>query len=75
VLSLPAHVRDLRGEIPGQQAIQIFLCRRLRPEILTREQALELAKDPSESVATLDRGPRLEDHVTLSELGRIDEAF
>jgi len=30
---------------------------------------------PSESVATLDRGPRLEDHVTLSELGRIDEAF
>jgi hypothetical protein len=49
--------------------------RRLRPEILTREQALELAKDPSESVATLDRGPRLEDHVTLSELGRIDEAF
>jgi hypothetical protein len=28
-----------------------------------------------ESVATLDRGPRLEDHVTLSELGRIDEAF
>jgi hypothetical protein len=77
VLSLPAHVRDLRGEIPGQQAIQIFLfpSRRLRPEILTREQALELAKDPSESVATLDRGPRLEDHVTLSELGRFDEAF
>ncbi|MGA6977266.1 MAG: hypothetical protein WBZ23_12130, partial [Pseudolabrys sp.] len=30
---------------------------------------------PSESVATLDRGPRLEDHVTLSELGRFDEAF
>jgi len=30
---------------------------------------------PSESVATLDRGPRLEDHVSLSELGRIDEAF
>jgi len=30
---------------------------------------------PSESVATLDRGSRLEDHVTLSELGRIDEAF
>jgi hypothetical protein len=30
---------------------------------------------PSESVATLDKGPRLEDHVTLSELGRIDEAF
>jgi hypothetical protein len=30
---------------------------------------------PSESVATLDRGLRLEDHVTLSELGRIDEAF
>ena len=30
---------------------------------------------PSESVATLDRGPRLEEHVTLSELGRIDEAF
>jgi hypothetical protein len=30
---------------------------------------------PSESVATLDRAPRLEDHVTLSELGRIDEAF
>jgi Glucose-6-phosphate dehydrogenase, C-terminal domain/Glucose-6-phosphate dehydrogenase, NAD binding domain len=28
---------------------------------------------PSESVASLDRGPRLEDHVTLSELGRIDE--
>src|SRR5882724_10176906 len=23
----------------------------------------------------LDRGPRLKDHVTLSELGRIDEAF
>ena len=30
---------------------------------------------PSESVATLDRRPRREDHVTLSELGRIDEAF
>jgi hypothetical protein len=29
----------------------------------------------SESVATLDRVPRLEDHVTLGELGRIDEAF
>ena len=25
VFSLPAHVRDLRDEIPGQQAIQIFL--------------------------------------------------
>jgi hypothetical protein len=31
--------------------------------------------EPSESVATLDRRPRLEDDVTLSELGRIDEAF
>ena len=30
---------------------------------------------PSESVVTLDRVPRLEDHVTLGELGRIDEAF
>jgi hypothetical protein len=30
---------------------------------------------PSESGATLDRGPRPKDHVTLSELGRIDEAF
>jgi hypothetical protein len=29
---------------------------------------------PAESVATLDRVPRLEDHVTLGELGRIDEA-
>ena len=29
----------------------------------------------SESVATLDRVSRLEDHVTLGELGRIDEAF
>jgi hypothetical protein len=43
--------------------------------VVTREQALELAKNPSKSVATLDRGPRLKDHVTLSELGRIDEAF
>src|SRR5450432_1617481 len=32
-------------------------------------------RDPSESVATLDRGPRLVDHVTLSELGCIDESF
>ena len=65
---------------PGNRPSRYFYwddlpSRRLRPEILTREQALELAKDPSESVATLDRGPRLEDHVTLSELGRIDEAF
>ena len=65
---------------PGNRSSRYFYwddlpSRRLRPEILTREQTLELAKDPSESVATLDRGPRLEDHVTLSELGRIDEAF
>jgi hypothetical protein len=37
--------------------------------------AVRAETGPSESVATLDRGPRLEDHVTLSELGRIDEAF
>ena len=30
---------------------------------------------PFESVATLDRVPRLVDHVTVGELGRIDEAF
>jgi hypothetical protein len=29
----------------------------------------------SKSVATLDRVPRVEDHVALGELGRIDEAF
>jgi len=40
----------------------------VKPTRLTRN-------GPSESVATLDRGPRLEDLVTLSELGRIDEAF
>ena len=46
-----------------------------RRELLISDEALELAKDPSESVATLDRRPRLTDHAVLSELGRIDEAF
>jgi hypothetical protein len=31
--------------------------------------------EPSESVTTLDRVHRLEDHVTRGEPGRIDEAF
>ena len=40
---------DHRGEIPGQQAhpdifIGVLPSRRLRPKILTREQALELTK-------------------------------
>jgi hypothetical protein len=44
--------------------------------LYTHRRCLEVTQTgPSESVVTLDRGPRLEDHVTLSELGRIDEAF